>query len=995
MSSSNGNSTTVDRSGPWDRAAPLIVLIALLMLGYYGYQRDMRDAGQRARYTDSVLASFVADRLSEHVLERSRDLQDLRQAYLSGTLNSDQFASRAAALRRDYPEYSTLALLQPDGVVVNSSGGDGRQISPGREVRAIAALRTALNDAARTNAVRISPVYKDSSGETLVGLCLAIPGHGKMDGYVLATLNGARLVTSCVPVPYRDNYNVFVQEITGSRLAGPSVPGPYAGLQSTMSLARNFRVAVWPFKPPTGSVTVFGTNVAFAVLISLMFWSALRERRKAESRAEDRRVAAEALRISEHRLADIVSKSPWVVTEHGLDGRVETVNPAAERVYRRPPKEMVGHSPEEWTHKEDIGRMLELVKTAFVNQDYPYFESRIIDSDGGIHYLRWTGTPRYDNAGTVTGSILFGLDITAELAADRERERLLIEEQRLIERLWVLNDFARSLRTTLDMGSLFQIAIRAASNVLADKWCAIVTYNPDTEMFSVATVWTSAPHAPAAPIISPGIRFRADSSSLTEAVRECRQVISDDLSLESTRRERELAASGFLSRAAVPIMVDNVCIGVIAAYSHERAAHSRDSVEFMQGIAEHLALALTSSRLFSELKMAYNEVREAQQQVVQMEKLRAVGEMASGIAHDFNNSLAAVIGYAELLAEEEQDAERATYLQHILKAAHDAATTVRRIQEYSRRVPAADSFTQIDVNALATEAVALTRHKWRDQAQSRGVTIDVDLKTEPDLPTVTGDASELREVLTNLVFNAVDAMPRGGHITVSTGRKGPKPFVMVKDEGTGMSEEVKARVFDPFFTTKGRDGNGLGLSVSYGIVRRHGGDLLVESELGEGSTFTVILPPAEEVVPVEAPAATNGHIRCTTALIIDDDPSVSGAVGALLEKLGNSVVVAQSGEEGLQKLQEGQFDVLFTDLGMPGMNGREVAVAAKKLAPKTSVVLLTGWGDHVRATEERPEGVDLVLGKPVKLEQLRDALHRVCSNGDGVNGTTPTEEGAP
>jgi len=229
-------------------------------------------------------------------------------------------------------------------------------------------------------------------------------------------------------------------------------------------------------------------------------------------------------------------------------------------------------------------------------------------------------------------------------------------------------------------------------------------------------------------------------------------------------------------------------------------------------------------------------------------------------------------------------------------------------------------------------------------------------------------------VLLNLVFNAIDAMPRGGRLTLASWAEGGRVCVAVKDTGVGMAPEVLQRIFEPFFTTKGPQASGLGLSVSYGIIRRHEGEITVESRPGEGTTFTIRLPiresPPPQVEGVPKPARAGLRV-----LVIDDEAEVRETLRDLLEAAGQEVWEAGSGREGLELLERQRVDLVCTDLGMPGMSGWEVAERVKARWPGQKVALITGWGAWVEPEELRAHGVDFLINKPFQLKEILGVLN--------------------
>ena len=410
-----------------------------------------------------------------------------------------------------------------------------------------------------------------------------------------------------------------------------------------------------------------------------------------------------------------------------------------------------------------------------------------------------------------------------------------------------------------------------------------------------------------------------------------------------------------------------------------------DGDRYIGGLA--LVTDVTEQRLADEqlretnrqLEAALRELRQSQRQVIQQERLRALGQMASGIAHDFNNALAPIVGYAELLLESPtalaDTAKTRTYLEYMATAAADAAAVVRRLREFYRARDESDVLEPVDLNGLIAQAVALTQPRWKDEAQALGASIRVETDLA-DTAMVLGQEPELRELLTNLIFNAVDAMPSGGTLTLRTRVEAEAVRLDLQDTGVGMTEEVRRRCFEPLFTSKGTRGTGLGLAVVQGIVRRHSGTIDVESTPGRGTTFSVRLPVGNRC-RLATRLPTPPAIGPLAILYVDDEVHVRHVVAAQLAADGHQVTTAADGREGLRHFVGGHFDLVITDRAMPEMNGDQVAEAIKQQAPNTPIILLTGFGDILQATGTCPKGVDLVISKPAQLPQLRAAIARV------------------
>ncbi len=367
------------------------------------------------------------------------------------------------------------------------------------------------------------------------------------------------------------------------------------------------------------------------------------------------------------------------------------------------------------------------------------------------------------------------------------------------------------------------------------------------------------------------------------------------------------------------------------------------------------------------------ERKQWDQQVMRSEKLAALGTLAAGVAHNINNVLAAIVARTDLLLRQAQDGELRRWLDSIQQSALDGASTVRRLQDFAR-TGAPEPMVAVDVNRVIGEVLEFTQARWKDEAELKGMKIEV-ITELADIPQITGNPAELREVFTNVVLNALDAIPGGGCLTVRTrteagGDAGPWIEAIFEDNGVGMNDEVRQRIFDPFFTTKGVKGTGLGLSTSYGIVARHGGSITVESEPGRGSRFSIAFPiPATLPDDPEAAPLTVGR-RTGRILVIDDEPHLRDVVTNLLRLEGHLAVGVGSGAEGVEVFRSEPFDVVITDLGMPDLSGLEVARKAREVHPGVRIILCTGWNAALSQAEQRASGVDRLLEKPFRLDKL-------------------------
>jgi CheY-like chemotaxis protein len=340
-----------------------------------------------------------------------------------------------------------------------------------------------------------------------------------------------------------------------------------------------------------------------------------------------------------------------------------------------------------------------------------------------------------------------------------------------------------------------------------------------------------------------------------------------------------------------------------------------------------------------------------------------------------------VASYSDLAREAlEHDPPKLDELHDLFTAATQAALdggdTVKRLLLFTR-APVKQDRQHVDLTSVVRDAAQLTAPRWRDDSQAEGRPISLHIETQGH-PTALGSPARLREVLTNLIFNAVDALPGGGTIRLRVLVEGELAIIEVIDSGLGMSAEVQARVFEPFFTTKGDAGTGLGLSMVFGIVEQHGGKIDVRSSPGNGTTLRISLPliePSARSKATGTPPVELGPARPLRVLAVDDEPAMTKAVVRMLRPAGHTVSVAESAEDALDQMAVNSFDVVVSDMGMgAGMNGWELAAEVRRRWPDVRFILATGWGAAIDPTEARIRGVQAVLAKPYLPADLNAAM---------------------
>jgi PAS domain S-box-containing protein len=385
----------------------------------------------------------------------------------------------------------------------------------------------------------------------------------------------------------------------------------------------------------------------------------------------------------------------------------------------------------------------------------------------------------------------------------------------------------------------------------------------------------------------------------------------------------------------------------------------------------------------SELESSIEQLTQTQEAVIAEERLHALGQMAAGIAHDFNNCLSPIIGLSELILSRpglvEDHDKVLKYVGTIHKAGRDAALLVSRLRDYYREAATGDEIEVVDLRRIVEDTIEFTRSRWADQAMASNV--EYQIVTRLQDANVAGSPAQLRELLVNLIFNSLDAMPHGGKLTLSVDRDPARPGIVtleVADTGVGMTPDVRKRCMEPFFTTKGAGGTGLGLATSYRIVKRHHGEIQVETELGHGTRIIVALPTISTSLSPEPPKGP-AALPAMRILLIDDEEVVRNVIAEYLFADGHKVDLADGPGAGLRKIHAGSYDLIITDRAMPEMSGDQLAVQARRIAPAVPILMLTGFGDFMNAAEERPEAVDVVVSKPVTIGALRAGMTTAMS----------------
>lgn len=582
-----------------------------------------------------------------------------------------------------------------------------------------------------------------------------------------------------------------------------------------------------------------------------------------------------------------------------------------------------------------------------------------------------------------------------EVAVRHQAERRL---QAQLARLDLLSRITRAIGERQDLHSIFQVVIRSLEEDLPiDFGCVCLCDEPCTSV-TVAAVGVRSSALAMDLALTEKAQIAVDQNGLS-LCSQGKMVYEPDLAQLSFAFPQRLAQGGLRAMVAAPLLAEGRVFGMLIAARKEANSFSSGECEFLRQLSEHVALASNQTQLHGKLQQAYDDLRQTQQAAMQQERLRALGQMASGIAHDINNAISPVALYTESLLEREPNlSDRArNYLQTIQHAIDDVAATVARMREFYRQREPQSEMTPVPINRMVQQVLDLTRVRWNDMPQQRGSMVRLATEFAPDLPAISGVENEIRDALTNLILNAADAMPGDGTLTLRTrlieepspeggGTPSQSLSVEIGDTGVGMDEDTRRRCLEPFFTTKGERGTGLGLAMVYGMVKRHGADIEIESAPGEGTTMRLIFPVPGKAAPIFTTAYIPGStVPGLRLLIVDDDPLLIKSLRDTLEGAGHTIFTADGGQTGIDAFQAAlaggePFSAVITDLGMPYVDGRRVAAAVKGASPTTPVILLTGWGQRLVTEGEIPPNVDRVLSKPPKLRELNEALSQLVGN---------------
>jgi signal transduction histidine kinase len=465
--------------------------------------------------------------------------------------------------------------------------------------------------------------------------------------------------------------------------------------------------------------------------------------------------------------------------------------------------------------------------------------------------------------GFVALSLLFiGYVVLKEIALKKLERDLMANKvaSQVLERRMQEFRTAHELTSVVDSGmtlsEVFDTITSKALSTLGGDQCSLFLLDPEIDKLRCVSVWGPKSEQVKDAIVETGKSVAGWVIEHGEPL-----YLNGDLK-ESQFRQLVKKDKRITAGLCLPLKVENQTKGVLnISLFGEGKRFGQSDLKVASKFAEHAAIAVDRAGLYDKLKKEtktlrgiIREMKTSQAQSIEPGTLRALSNLASGMAHDFSNSLATILDKIELIlggvegmptTDDAKKQKVLEWLRAAQKLATDGVKTAKHVQTFARTFqtgPEKDKdLEELDINAIVRQAVEITKTKWKDEAEFKGIRIEV--QTEfGELSDPTGNVQEIKDVLTSMIFNSIDALSRGGKIAIATSMRDDKVEIVVADDGPGMTEEVRGSIFEPFFTTKEEKGRGIGLSVAHGIISRHNGDITVQSEPGKGTTFTITLP---------------------------------------------------------------------------------------------------------------------------------------------------------
>jgi PAS domain S-box-containing protein len=569
---------------------------------------------------------------------------------------------------------------------------------------------------------------------------------------------------------------------------------------------------------------------------------------------------------------------------------------------------------------------------------------------------------------------LHEIDILSKVAAQVSVRIENVEELektiRRVNQLLVINDIARRISTILIEDLLYTEIVRRVAHGLnlelvilflveEDKIIEAASYYLPQDMYGI---WEP-------------ISLKIGTGGVVGWVaNEGQPILIPDVSTDPNYLPMIPVDFKVQSVVGIPLKLKGEVTGVLLTGSEKVAAFDKADIDALLALGAHISTCIENARLYEETKMVQHRLAES-------EKLRALGLVTGGIAHDFNNVLSVILSRAELALNHTEDEQARRHLEQVVNAAKEGGETIHRLEGFASFEKDKTDFIGVDINQIVQEAIEICKPRWKGQAQSEGIDLQMITELHADQP-ILGVPGELREVLANLIFNALEAIPAGGNVIIHTDNKDNGVSLIISDDGVGMTPDMKQQAFVPFFTTKpGRVG--LGLSMCYGILQRHGGTIDIKSEIGEGTTISLWLPIYAKSGEEDGRAEKNtipALVEPAVILVVEDEKSILEGLVETFADAGHKVLAASNGLEGFERfLEAGKLDIVFTDLGMPKLSGWELIEQLRAFDPKLPIVIFSGWGDVINPMKLRQFGVAKVIRKPFEMAKLHSTLYEVLA----------------
>lgn len=718
--------------------------------------------------------------------------------------------------------------------------------------------------------------------------------------------------------------------------------------------------------------------LAGAVLLVSLVWSSAD---RIDVIEKEKRQAQEALLAGQERTRLILENALDAVVSIDSAGHITGCNPGAEDLFGWREQELVGRTlaativPPRYRQAHTLG-LRHHVETG---------ERRILSRRIEVSALRRDGSEFPAEVSITRIASSGGIEFSAFIRDITERKASENRLRTQLDRLTLLDRITRAVNERTDLSSVYATVLASLEQHLGVDFAAFLAYEGGDTSFVVHALGDRS-RTQAEPLgLTPGTRIPVKEGlerSLQGEIAHERDLVNSPVPFA-----RRLGESGLGALVVAPVLHENRLTGALLAARRPGAPLTSTDCEFLRQLSDNVALAAHQAQLVNNLQIAYSDLRRTEQALVQQERLRAYGQLASGVAHDINNSLSPASLALGLVLENEngltEDGRR--HVDLALQSIENASQTIARMREfYRRRDESPTEHRPVDLNKTIDSALALTRARWHDLPQQRGTVIDLVRELAPDLPKIDAVDSEVRDALTNLILNAADAMPDGGALTLRSRLIEDRIAVEIEDSGTGMDERTRQHCIEPFFTTKGDRGTGLGLATVYGMAERHSAKLQIDSAPGVGTRVRIEFPiPSVKSAP-QTPQTVPLPRRQRKVLLVDDDEAVLITVREVLARDGHEIVAVNDPRTVPDIVRDHEnsgapFDVVVTDLGMPYMDGKAVAQTVKQANPTTAVILLTGWGHSLELDAAPPPNVDKTLGKPPQLAELRRVVSEITA----------------